>query len=85
MDAEYYQPKFDDLFLILSQLTTKSLDSIVTTTKSIEPGSECYGEIGIPFIRVSDVSITGISNPTIKIPENTVSSIETLFPKAIAI
>jgi len=81
LDAEYYQPKFDDLFLILSQLTTKSLDSIVTTTKSIEPGSECYGEIGIPFIRVSDVSITGISNPTIKIPENTVSSIETLFPK----
>ena len=32
LDAEYYQPKFDDLFLILSQLTTKSLDSIVTTT-----------------------------------------------------
>lgn len=81
LDAEYYQPKYDDLFLVLSKLSTKPLCSLVTITKSIEPGSECYGEIGVPFIRVSDVSITGISNPTIKIPENTVSSIETLFPK----
>ncbi len=81
LDAEYYQPKFDDLFFILSKLQTKPLDSLVTTTKSIEPGSEYYREIGVPFIRVSDVSVTGISQPSIKIPENIVPSIETLFPK----
>lgn len=81
LDAEYYQCKYDDLFYILSKVSTKSLGSLVTITKSIEPGSECYGEIGVPFIRVSDISITGINNPSIKIPENTVPFIETLFPK----
>ena len=48
--------------------------------KSIEPGSEYYGDTGIPFIRVSDVSITGIDNPSIMIPENIEPNINRLYP-----
>ena len=81
LDAEYYQPKYDDLFAILSRLPTKPLGDITTISKSIEPGSEYYGSEGIPFIRVSDVSAMGIEAPTIKIPKNVVPSIETLYPK----
>ena len=50
-------------------------------TKSIEPGSEYYGDEGVPFIRVSDVSTMGIDAPSIKIPKTTVPSIESLYPK----
>ena len=49
--------------------------------KSIEPGSEYYGDEGVPFIRVSDVTKTGIDAPSIKIPLTTVPSIEKLYPK----
>lgn len=81
LDAEYYQPKYDDLFAALSKLYTKPLGQIVNVTKSIEPGSLYYGSEGIPFIRVSDVSTMGIDAPSIKIPKNTVPSIETLYPR----
>ena len=81
LDAEYYQPKYDDLFALLSGLSTKKLGEIVTITKSIEPGSEYYCNEGIPFIRVSDISKMGIDTPSIKIPKNTVPSIEKLYPK----
>ncbi len=81
LDAEYYQPKYDDLFTLLEKLNNNKLGEIVSYTKSIEPGSDCYGEVGIPFIRVSDVSITGISEPPIKIPRNCFPSIENYYPK----
>lgn len=81
LDAEYYQPKYDELFKWLSALPTKQLQKIVNITKSIEPGSEYYGSVGIPFIRVSDVSVTGIEEPSIRIPKITVPSIENLYPK----
>lgn len=81
LDAEYYQPKYDELFQLLSALPTKQLQEIVTITKSIEPGSEYYGNEGIPFIRVSDVSKDGINVPSIRIPKATVPSIENLYPK----
>lgn len=81
LDAEYYQPKYDELFHQLSDLPTKRLKNVVGITKSIEPGSEYYGSVGIPFIRVSDVSATGIEEPSIKIPKTTVPSIENLYPQ----
>lgn len=81
LDAEYYQPKYDELFQLLSTLPIKRLKSIVNITKSIEPGSEYYGNEGIPFIRVSDVSKDGINTPSIRIPKTTVPSIENLYPK----
>ena len=81
LDAEYYMPKYDDLFLVLSKQKTKLLGQLVDMTKSIEPGSEYYGDEGIPFVRVSDVSTTGIVDPSIRIPKNIVPSIESLYPK----
>ena len=81
LDAEYYQPKYDDLFALLDRLPTKRLGEIVDIRKSIEPGSEYYGDEGVPFIRVSDVSKTGIDAPSIKIPLTTAPSIEKLYPK----
>ncbi|MCD8076690.1 MAG: restriction endonuclease subunit S [Lachnospiraceae bacterium] len=81
LDAEYYQPKYDDLFVLLDKLPTKLLGEIVDIKKSIEPGSTYYGDYGVPFIRVSDVSTTEISAPSIRIPYNIVPSIEELYPK----
>ncbi len=81
LDAEYYQPKYDDLFDILSKQIKKPLGRLVSTMKSIEPGSEYYGDTGVPFIRVSDVSKTGIDTPSIMIPENIEPNIDRLYPK----
>ena len=81
LDAEYYQPKYDGLFALLDGLPTKRLGEIMDIRKSIEPGSEYYGDEGVPFIRVSDVTKMGIDAPSIKIPITTVPSIEKLYPK----
>jgi len=80
LDAEYYQPKYDDLFNIILRSKTKVLGEIVDMNKSIEPGSECYSDKGIPFIRVSDLSIMGIDTPSIRIPCDIIPSIEKLYP-----
>ena len=81
LDAEYYQPKYDDLYAILSKQVRKPLGRLVSIMKSIEPGSEYYGDTGIPFIRVSDISKTGIDNPSIMIPESIEPNIDRLYPK----
>ena len=81
LDAEYYLPKYDDLFSLLDGLPAKRLGEIVDIRKSIEPGSEYYGDEGVPFIRVSDVTKMGIDAPSIKIPLKTAPSIEKLYPK----
>ncbi|MBQ9582212.1 MAG: restriction endonuclease subunit S, partial [Synergistaceae bacterium] len=80
LDAEYYMPKYEDLYNLLDKLNTKRLSEIVNIKKSIEPGSEFYGEDGVPFIRVSDVSKSGINPPSIKIPLDTVPNIARLYP-----
>lgn len=79
MDAEYFMPKYDELLAHLETLPAKRLGEIVTITKSIEPGSECYSTEGIPFIRVSDITETGITPPAIRIP--CTSENEKLYPK----
>lgn len=84
LDAEYYQPKYDQLFMILAAFTTNSLggpNGIADFRKSIEPGSESYGEEGIPFVRISDITKFGISAPDIKLPQDIVEHPEALFPK----
>ena len=81
LDAEYYQPKYDELFTLLHQSPTEKLGRIVTLMKSIEPGSAYYADEGIPFIRVSDVSPMGIRPPSIHIPPTIVPSIEHLYPR----
>lgn len=83
LDAEYYQPKYDELFGILKNQSTKQLggeNGIVTIKKSIEPGSDVYCKDGIPFVRVSDVTKFGISEPSIKLPGNVVPDVSSLYP-----
>ena len=45
------------------------MGNVVTIEKSIEPGSEAYSSQGIPFIRVSNLSKYGITNPEIYLDE----------------
>ena len=78
-DAEYYQPKYEKLFNLLREKETKLLGNIVSIKKSIEPGSEFYETKGIPFIRVADLDIFGISNSTIYL--NTCLFKEVIRPK----
>lgn len=84
LDAEYYQPKYDELFAFLKKQSTKPLggnDGIVTIRKSIEPGSDSYCDEGISFVRVSDVTKYGISEPSIKLPFNIVAEPNKLYLK----
>lgn len=62
LDAEYYQPKYDELFALLGAYDTKTLSEIVSIKKSIEPGSEAYQTDGIPFIRVANLSKFAITD-----------------------
>ncbi len=80
LDAEFYQQKYDDLFARLRKFNCKKLGEIVTIKKSIEPGSDCYSDTGIPFVRVSDITKYGITAPQIKLPYNLVDNIQDLFP-----
>lgn len=65
LDAEYYQPKYDNLFTQLNKFETKRLGDIVQIRKSIEPGSEAYLNQGIPFMRVANLSKFGFSDTDI--------------------
>lgn len=65
LDAEYYQPKYDALFAQLSKYECDTIKDIAHIMKSVEPGSEAYQDSGIPFVRVSDVTKFGISDPNI--------------------
>ena len=84
LDAEYYRPKFDALFTVLSKHRTCCLggnNGLVSIRKSIEPGSDAYCDDGIPFVRVSDISKFEVTKPEIHIANNFEDSIETLYPK----
>ena len=84
LDAEYYQPKYDELFNQLSKFKTKRLggeNGIVSMQKSIEPGSDAYQDKGIPFVRVSDVSKFEISKPEIHLSEENIQNVSELYPK----
>jgi len=65
LDAEYYQPKYEDLFNHITNTNHKVLGSLVNIKKSVEPGSSAYQEEGIPFMRVSNLNKFGISDPEI--------------------
>jgi restriction endonuclease S subunit len=80
LDAEYYQPKFDEVLEVIGKVKHKTLGSIASFKKSIEPGSDAYQTEGIPFIRVSDISKFGISQPEIHLDPKIYND-ETLKPK----
>lgn len=84
LDAEYYQPKYDELLQIISNVNHKNLGNIATFKKSIEPGSDAYQTEGIPFIRVSDISKFGLSHPEIHL-DRAEFDIALLKPKKDAI
>ena len=65
LDAEYYQPKYEEILSCVNKFGTKELGKIVSISKSIEPGSEAYQDSGIPFIRVSNISKFGLSDTDI--------------------
>ena len=70
LDAEYYQPKYDDLFEKLSHYRCNTISEIATIKKSIEPGSDAYCDSGVPFVRVSDITKFGISEPAVYLSRN---------------
>lgn len=81
LDAEYYQPKYDYLYSQIKEFETCTLKELVNIKKSIEPGSKYYRDKGIPFIRVRDISIFGISKSEIKLPFDISPNINELFPR----
>lgn len=60
MDAEYFQPKYQELIEKIKGQNVKTLGELVSMRKGFEPGSETYQEEGKLFIRVSSVSKLGI-------------------------
>ena len=65
LDAEYYQPKYDEMFSRLSKFNCQTISEIAKIKKSIEPGSDAYQETGVPFLRVSNLTKFGLSEPDI--------------------
>lgn len=65
LDAEYYQPKFDEVMEKIKSQTYDRLLNLVEITKSIEPGSMNYTteDNGLPFMRVADFSKNGLTTP----------------------
>ncbi len=69
-DAEYYQPKYDELTKKINAVKHDTLGNLCTFKKSIEPGSDAYQTEGIPFVRVSDISKFGITETEIHLNRN---------------
>ena len=68
-DAEFFQPKYDEIISILSKFDCRPLIRIADIMKSIEPGSAAYQDEGVPFYRVSDISKEGLKDPDIFLDE----------------
>jgi restriction endonuclease S subunit len=67
IDAEYYQKKYEVLEGKIKSYSKgyKRLGNIVHIKKSIETGSDAYGDSGVPYVRVSDINKYGISTPNV--------------------
>lgn len=63
LDAEYYQPKYEQVVERIKATNYDILSRLVNIKKSIEPGSANYSDEGLPFIRVSDYNKFGLSTP----------------------
>lgn len=80
LDAEYYQPKYDELFAHLTKYDTRTMSQIAAIKKSIEPGSDAYQDTGVPFVRVSNLTKFGLSEPDIHL-DRTIYETQELKPK----
>jgi type I restriction enzyme, S subunit len=85
LDAEYYQPKYEQVVNKITSQPNDILKNIVKITKSIEPGSAYYDEEGLPFMRVADFSKEGLTEPQKFLNDNFVNEnkdkIKDLKPK----
>lgn len=85
IDAEYYQPKFEQVISHIKKQSYARLIDLVEIKKSIEPGSAHYADEGLPFLRVADYNKFGIIEPNKKLsPEfcaEHAKLIEALKPK----
>lgn len=73
IDAEYFQPKFDELMRRLAKCELRDLggqDGLVDLYKSIDPPSDLYGDEGVPFVRIADFSKFGVESPEVRLPED---------------
>lgn len=86
LDAEYYQPKYEEVMAKIANQTHAKLVDVVKVKKSIEPGSDAYADEGLPFIRVSDFSKHGLTTPDKCLSDAYVQDnktlLESLKPKA---
>ncbi|MBU3557431.1 restriction endonuclease subunit S [Polynucleobacter sp. Ross1-W9] len=91
LDAEYYQPRYEQLTQMILAKEHSKLRDVVDILKSIEPGSDAYSEEsdGVPFLRVADYSKLGIAKPQINLSSKFVfenqEKLEKLKPKKGAI
>lgn len=72
LDAEYYQLKYDDIIGRIKSYQSgyKKLGAITTLKKSIEPGSDAYGDEGVQFLRVADLFKYELKEPEIRLSES---------------
>lgn len=75
LDAEYYQSKYDQIIAKIRNKCCAKLQDLVTIQKSVEPGSDAYQEVGIPFYRVSNLTKLGLTEPNIHLDEYEYSDI----------
>jgi len=83
LDSEYYQPKYNQILKSITKINYDRLNNLVNINKSVEPGSNAYQDNGIPFIRVSNLTKFGLSEPDIHLSKNLFDKeiLETLQPK----
>ena len=76
LDAEYYQPKYEEVVAHIKAQAYQHLIDLVDIQKSVEPGSDVYcedGEAGLPFLRVADYSKQGLTPPQKQLKSSYVS------------
>lgn len=69
LDAEYYQPKFEQMVSKIIEQDHARLVTLVNIQRSIEPGSDAYSDDvdDLPFLRVADYSKYGIAKPQMRL------------------
>ncbi|MBI2426816.1 MAG: restriction endonuclease subunit S [Candidatus Kerfeldbacteria bacterium] len=62
IDAEFFQPKYENIVQKSKKYHSVKLGDLVTVTKGIEPGSDAYQDQGKLFVRVSNMSKFGLTD-----------------------
>ncbi|WP_163499228.1 restriction endonuclease subunit S [Helicobacter suis] len=79
LDAEYYQEKYAYNENLIKTHPHAKLKDLVHIKKSIEPGSAAYKSVGVPFMRVSNLSPFNLSASTIFLDPK--RDLKLLYPK----